>query len=58
MNKNTVVSPKIDSPYEICVANLESPPKERYFPTSSMKQDYLDIKVNQIIKSMQHCKIY
>lgn len=53
-----MVSPKINSPYEICVANLESPPKERYFPTSSMKQDYLDIKVNQIIKSMQHCKIY
>ncbi|CAD8052389.1 unnamed protein product [Paramecium primaurelia] len=36
---------------DISIQKLDSPPKDKCFPTSSMQEDYLNIKIQQIVKS-------
>ncbi|CAD8058623.1 unnamed protein product [Paramecium sonneborni] len=37
---------------EISIQKLNSPPKDKFFPTSSMQEDYLNIKIQQILRSL------
>ncbi|CAD8143806.1 unnamed protein product [Paramecium octaurelia] len=37
---------------DISIQKLDSPPKDKCFPTSSMQEDYLNIKIQQIVKSL------
>ncbi|CAK67468.1 unnamed protein product (macronuclear) [Paramecium tetraurelia] len=49
------LSPKKKKTYnfedDISIQKLDSPPKDKCFPTSSMQEDYLNIKIQQIVKS-------
>ncbi|CAD8060484.1 unnamed protein product [Paramecium sonneborni] len=37
---------------EISIQKLDSPPKDKFFPTSSMQEDYLNIKIQQLVRSL------